>query len=732
MNEPLAEPTALHRADETAGSSEPRLRPALLAAYRDLSSLRYDYPLILSADAEGGAFVRSLSGVVDHLLQEIAAPGIAGERLRQHVLRLEMRIRALASRGARGSLGALWDLASRELLRAGDEASPGLLEDSLGRARSALRVDGPVVDCGDETASEMLKHAWTSVHEQRVCATLEEIGELEAKLSDILEIDFLNSDEGRSPEHLRRSVGGRYEDAFDFDAWSRILTQSSRSSPLPESRRRRILGALSVLGSQRFIASARTTGRERPSPHSFVFESCEHAMAAFRERVPEMVELVKAIAIAELEIENRYRESRHDAFFRCFDESSLGPEDLSRFPSYLICLRAKDCTAQERAVIFELLSSDLPMKVLVQSDDILSESMRADGPRAVGSGTVHLAGMAVSLGDTYVVQAASSSLYQVRDRIREGLARPGPALFSIFCGSGETLPHLPPYLRAAAATQSRAFPTFSYDPAAGPSWASRLHLDDNPQPEVDWPLETFAYQDEALQRVSEEVAFSFVDFALADQRHAGRVESVPHGEWNADMVPAWKYLELGEEEARGKVPYVLTVDADDVLHRLVVDRVLIRAARRCVERWRALQQLAGIGHSPAPQPSEGERAGGECEAEAPREQPAPRPGASGEASAVEVQQAVPAGETEEARDADEPYIETPRCTTCDECTQINPRMFAYDENRQAYIADPDAGTYRELVEAAESCQVSIIHPGKPRNPREPGLPELIGRAEPFR
>jgi NAD-dependent SIR2 family protein deacetylase len=81
--------------------------------------------------------------------------------------------------------------------------------------------------------------------------------------------------------------------------------------------------------------------------------------------------------------------------------------------------------------------------------------------------------------------------------------------------------------------------------------------------------------------------------------------------------------------------------------------------------------------------------------------------------------------------ADEPYIETPRCTTCDECTQINDRMFIYDENKQAYIADPDAGTYREMVEAAESCQVCIIHPGKPRNPDEPNLDELIKRAEPF-
>ena len=81
--------------------------------------------------------------------------------------------------------------------------------------------------------------------------------------------------------------------------------------------------------------------------------------------------------------------------------------------------------------------------------------------------------------------------------------------------------------------------------------------------------------------------------------------------------------------------------------------------------------------------------------------------------------------------SDDPYIETARCTTCNECTQINDKMFGYDANKQASIINPDAGTYRQLVEAAENCQISIIHPGKPRNPNEPGLDELMKRAEPF-
>ena len=59
-------------------------------------------------------------------------------------------------------------------------------------------------------------------------------------------------------------------------------------------------------------------------------------------------------------------------------------------------------------------------------------------------------------------------------------------------------------------------------------------------------------------------------------------------------------------------------------------------------------------------------------------------------------------------------------------------MFGYDERKQAFIKDLSAGTYRQLVEAAESCQVAIIHPGQPRDPKEAGLEELLLRAEPFR
>ena len=79
----------------------------------------------------------------------------------------------------------------------------------------------------------------------------------------------------------------------------------------------------------------------------------------------------------------------------------------------------------------------------------------------------------------------------------------------------------------------------------------------------------------------------------------------------------------------------------------------------------------------------------------------------------------------------EPYIDTIRCTTCNECTNLNGRMFAYDDAKQAYIKDATAGTFQQLVVGAERCPVAIIHPGTPLNPKEKDLPKWIKRAEKF-
>jgi pyruvate-ferredoxin/flavodoxin oxidoreductase len=97
-------------------------------------------------------------------------------------------------------------------------------------------------------------------------------------------------------------------------------------------------------------------------------------------------------------------------------------------------------------------------------------------------------------------------------------------------------------------------------------------------------------------------------------------------------------------------------------------------------------------------------------------------------SAVEASEEVEADDDEISM---EPYIDTLLCTTCDDCIKVNKQMFAYNKDKQAYIKDARAGTFKQLVMAAEACPAEIIHPGTPLDPDEKDLDKLVKRAERF-
>ncbi len=743
-----------HTGDQAARE---KLRPALFAQYGDLANLRYDYPLVLVDSDDEQSFVQSLSSIFDGILQKIAPPGASGEQLRRDMLRLETGIRMRALGGVEGLLSVLWRLTETDLITACEDAEKDRLEHDLDRARDLLGSDGPldghVIDCTEATPVRLLVHGWEQVQAAKAKAFRKKVEGLILSLSDILKADFMKSDKASRPEALQVAIGDASATDFDFDAMSAVLAKGPHENLLSEDRRRRIGATLMVLNSQRFFAPGRASAdsSERDAPFDFVFDNCAEALDAFRDRLPQMVDLIKAITIAELEIVNRYRVSQHEAFFAHFDESELGEDELALFPSYLVCLRDGHSGASETVQAFEAIASGLPVKVLIQTDDILGDPTPEPPRASFGGGSTRLAAMAVGVNDAFVLQAASSDLYRLRDTVRDGLAYDGPALFSIFSGATPTISGVPSYLVAAAAKESRAFPTFTYNPAAGPDRVSRFRIGDNPQSDRDWPEHTLSFEDQDQQRVVEQVAFTHADFAICDARYAKHRIPVASSQWHDSIVPVDEHVQLSAEQRGEKAAYVWTIDADNALRKTVVDDKLLRGARRCLKVWQGLQEIGGINDPYVSRILAEERATWErekeTELEALREEldrEAPQAGLAKPAIAEPVApaasdeapptvEAAPASDAEQVApaDPDAAYIETPRCTTCNECTQINNKMFIYNEDMQAEIADPDAGSFRQLVEAAEICQVSIIHPGKPRNPDEPGLDELMERAAPF-
>ena len=664
------------------------LRPILVARYRDLTTIRYDFPLVLVPD-DGDGSVKSLSGIMDDLIGALAETDAAA-RMASDVLKIEMEIRALVAHGHRGSLATLWDAAADRLRAQADDG----WRDSLKRARAALRVDGDVIDCDGELPRRFFEHAWRLAHDRKAASFRARASRLTDRLRELLRGDFSRSHAGRAIDHLQASFAGQH-DAFDFGAMARVLASTTPGSTMPESRRRRIEKLIAAIDSQRLYPAPGESGE------GFIFDSCTTALAAYRERLPALVELAKSLAVAELEVAGVYDEGRHDAFFAQSDADTpvFDDDDLASFPDYFVLVDAADMDQTEPAAIIDVLSSGLPMKVLFQAD------LRS----------APLARMATGLATAFVLQAPGSHLLQMRHHVAAGFAFEGPALFSVLSGVVPDVNVLPPYLVAAAALESRAFPAFAYDPAASGDGPARVDLSMNPQPDRDWPVHRVDYEDRQHQRVSVDLAFTFVDFAACDRRYARHLALVPHSALTEGMLPVSDWLAAEPVRQPLAVPSLLMVDRDGRLQRVLADDTILRDARQCRDRWRSLQELGRIHDAhvsrsleTAPTPAIAEAA------------PAP-PAADRSIPAV----------PEAPASSDEPYIETPRCSTCNECIQINNRMFAYNGNRQAYIADARAGTYQQLVEAAESCQVSIIHPGKPLNPSEPGVAELIARAQVF-
>ena len=329
----------------------------------------------------------------------------------------------------------------------------------------------------------------------------------------------------------------------------------------------------------------------------------------------------------------------------------------------------------------EMLSAGLPVKVLVQTDDLLEDASIGAGHFAFGMRSEQLASMAMGLNDVYVLQSGGSNLFQFRDRIL-GAGCPGPGAVQRLFGRRRRRAGLPPYLLAAAAMESRAFPAFSYDPAGRGRLGVALLPRGNTQVEADWPTETFAYEDEATSACASRAPSLSSTSSPATRARRATSPACRASAGTTTMVPAAESLALPEAEAAQRVPYVLPVDDEDRLQRVIVDagwcgpRCAAAAGTAC-RSWAA---------STTRTPSGCWRAAEAWEARAPGHA---RRGAGAPAAAPlrPPPPAVGCVDSAPHPDADEPYIETPRCTTCNECTQINDRMFAYNENKQAYIKD---------------------------------------------
>jgi pyruvate-ferredoxin/flavodoxin oxidoreductase len=449
-------------------------------------------------------------------------------------------------------------------------------------------------------------------------------------------------------------------------------------------------------------------------------DAASMALGIFEAHMARMADGFRTIRMAEIELEEGFKPQVHEAELARFDWRQFTDEEFHLCPPVVAV--GGDGAMYDIGLqnLSRAMMSGKPIKVVVLDTQVYSNTggqactsgflgqisdMAPFGAASHGKQEVRkeLGLIALAHRTTYVAQATIANTSHLIESFIQGLMSPRPALFNCYTacqpehGIGDDMG----YHQAKLAVESRAYPLFRYDPDRGETLSSCLDLSGNPAAGADWPVYTLKYHQGGRSR-SLETHVTFADFAATEGRFRKHFRTIPADAWHDDQVPLADFLTLEPAARKGKFPFIWFLNTHNEPGRLAVSDTLVDASVDRRQFWRLLKELAARKAPP----------------EARSSQPAATPDAENSATApLEAYLA--------------PWLDTQECTACDECTQLNPDIFAYNDAGKAYIKNADGGPYEDLVKAAERCTARVIHPGLPPDADDPSLARWIERAQKY-
>ena len=765
--------------------------PALLNAYRDASAIRYQYPLYL-IPPDGTTMSVLAKPASEHLVDslEALAPDADDARiLKDNLPWIERFLRQkLESPDPVDAveLFAKAAAAMQEQLDL-DSGSREKLEADLDRLKGTIAAGGQYLSYGPRVSLHLMLHAIHHRHNQSREQLRQQIDKQVHGLQSLLDVEKAKSADANEPASVKTSVGSGSRH-FDTGALSGMLERRARGSVemLPGRRGRIEVALKELLAWQDDPVLVRFVGPDpglSNLPELEMISSddpCTTATEVFTRDAANFARLFAALRIAALEIDANYNPAIHDSWFASFDWQAFSIEEMQLVTRVVALVSADQLAGDGLPSFSHLLGSRLPVHILswVRAYD---NPGAQPGEDPFDSYRFELANVGIGHRQVVVAQTSAARHEDLLSGFLCALDSNRASLHLINRGTQTKTkkPLLDAWFVASAALESRAHPFILVNPDAGDHAAERVSFGSNPQAENDWPLEKLEYRNADGKVTEMDLAFTFADYALLMPALHENFRMVPVGFESDDLVPVDQYLNVDEELIDRVVPFIWAIDDQDVLVRLVVSRALVFACRDRLNYWRTLQELAGIQNYYVEEAIdriiEEQRAAIEAEREQllkehEEQLESVRSEAAGDAmgqlvdvlmgadlsgmvsggsqlatmpAAAPAQTEVPAEdvaaeaepdveeEAEEELSFDEPWLDTAMCTTCDDCMAINKMMFVYNDDKQAIIKDANASPYAEMVAAAEICPAKCIHPGKPLDPNEPGLDDLIARAAPF-
>jgi len=759
------------------------LSPAIMSPLYTDSMIGMEFPVWVADETfEGkGAHCLSLKGMFTQCLQEIAP-----EETDAHILKENIeRIIHIANKHLADNKPQLFETAIQNILDelenqldvSGDEVSK--FNNSLKKLKEVLPTCGALLPYTNNTSFQLLEAAMLTTHSQARKKLAYDISQLKCRLKDLLRVE--------REKNPSEAGGAKTKESYDFAESMMNIEQISTIDPgagaesMGEERVQRITGVVealeageTLLSQNSFLFVDEIVYANKNTNWEGLFENsttttykkgtgCDGISDCFNQNIANWTKLFIAKRIGELEFESNYMNDVHDDYFAHFAWENLSTEELSNCPHFVLIADDKELFDTELNKLSSLIAQNIPVKVVAVKRDNY-------GTTDVHSQT-ELGALMISHKNIFVAQSTSITPTYLFDGFAAGLNSFAPAFFNVLNVDKET--HDNPYLWTSASVESREFPGFTFNGILGTSWGSRFEVANNPQADEKYPLHELTIENENGDKENMIFPFTFADQAALNPAFHNHFMHVDAAYWNENLISITDYIGNSAENNVGKVPFVWMMNASNELQKVAVSWSIVLATQERLDFWRFLQESSGINNyhvgkalAEAREEFEGEKnlaieqlkADHASEIQAVREEesgkvmenltsvllnldtsnvittsaPAPSngivtPAANTTEEAVEETPAV----EEESMLSNDPYIDTALCTSCNECINMNGQLFKYNGDKMAYIADAKAGSFNELVEAAELCPVGIIHPGSPLDPNESDLDSLVERAAKF-
>lgn len=638
-------------------------------------------------------------------------------------------------------------------------------EQPINQIIGKLPQDTVLIGLNENTLLNFYITAVKAARRERMTDVIAEVKSLLIQLQEALRIDDDYGPSGRSSSALLGAFGDAGIAFLNTEELAGKLSSQARGHKMHEPQRvarmRQCLKILEQFLSQidesldlilvhsGLIPDAQSYPQVRIIKH---LDTIELATGIFDAIAENHVEAFKAMRVARLDIEANYDADLHANILNHFSWQDLSHTELRLLPVVCICETSSSLYSM-LTQLSQLIRSGRPIDVLAM--DSTSELMLNTDPlqrsHPYNPGFSYLA---TAYREAFVAQsslARPKQLLQTFYKMNE-LSRPAVAVVSTPTWSWR----LPPLVQLEAAHYGRVAPLFQYDPSIGQTRIERFSIDDNPQPEAVWPRVTISTTNETAHTCSMEVAFTFAHALALEPGYLQYFRVLPNEAWNDELIEVWDFLQNPRFDSP-QIPFIWGV-IDGLLRKCVMTREVANTCIDRMQRWTTLQELsfsnktqlqrsAAALAEKTKQNQEQELALLNTQHQTQLREIKSRaiddtlasiadfisqlrhqniePQTEGELNkaeelletvspqAIETPQPSPLVEHETKTPRTQAHIDAVRCLSCGACLAINDALFAFNEEMKAEIIDRTAGSFAQILQAAELCPAECIAPGLP-------------------